>query len=296
MNKSKSSHNLDLDIKIPIGNMTINILAISYEAPRPSWGYKNHSHSSYELHFIPEGRGILRVFQTDYNIDAGTFYLTGPDVFHEQKADDENPMGEYSINFEIKVSKSHNTKNDTFIQSEVDNILEILKNTNFWFGADEFSTIEVFEKIFYEFENNLIGYYTYVQSLALQIILNAVRSLSSKRKSSYFVPRKILNDSRRLLVDDYFRNYDKELSPEELSHLIGVTERQLNRIMQEYYSMTFKEKLTKTRLEEAKNLLLTTGLPIKDIAEQTGFSCLSYFSRVFSKYYKVSPSDFREMK
>ena len=95
----------DLNIKIPMGNMTINIFYISYEPSRPNWSVKNHSHSIYELHFIPSGKGILQAFDKEYNIIPETFYLTGPGIIHGQKADIEDPMCEYCINFEIKISK-----------------------------------------------------------------------------------------------------------------------------------------------------------------------------------------------
>ncbi|MEZ0537597.1 AraC family transcriptional regulator [Caldicellulosiruptoraceae bacterium PP1] len=293
MDKKQCCYYDNVDIKISLGNIIINILLISYEAPRPTWGYKNHFHSGYELHFIPSGNGILKVFNNQYKIEPGTFYLTGPNVYHEQIADDKNPMSEFCINFEIKLSKSYYKKNEPEIPNEINTIFETLKNTSFWFGIDEFSSISLFENIFFEFENNLIGYYTYIKSLLTQIIINAVRCFSSNKKSSYHIPQKILNDARRRVVDDFFRNFDKNISAKELAEMIGVTQRQLSRIMQSYYSMTFKEKLNLTRLEEAKNLLISTNMPIKDIADKTGFNSLSYFVRVFNRYYNISPKEFR---
>lgn len=295
MDKRKSIQFEALDIKVPIGNLIINILRLSYEAPRPSWYYKNHCHSGYELHFIPAGKGTVKVLDHTYNITPGTLYITGPEVFHEQKAEIDEPMSEYCINFEIMPYRKRTRKNDMYIEDEVESIFNTLKNTKFWFGKDEHISFNLFEKIMAEFENNIIGYYTYVQSLVLQIILNVVRCTTAEKRSSYFVPHKILNDSRRLLCDDYFRNYDRALSPKELSDLIRVSERQLNRIMQEYYSMTFKEKLTAIRLEEAKTLLLSSNLSVSEISEKTGFSSLSYFSRLFQKYFNMSPSQVKAL-
>jgi AraC-like DNA-binding protein len=295
MDKSKWFSGMEMDIKIQIGSIIINILNISYEPPRPSWYYKNHAHSGFELHFIPEGKGTLRVLDKAYVITPGVFYVTGPDVYHEQKADEIEPMSEYCINLEVKHLKGSKKKIDNYMQSEVDNIYNTLVNTKFWFGNDEYFSIDLFTKLIGEIESNFLGHYTYIQTLATQIILNVVRTLSMNKKSGYEVPHKIINDSRRLLVDDYFRNYEVSLSPHELASQIGVTVRQLNRIMQEYYEMSFKEKLTYERLEEAKNLLINSQLPLKEISEKIGFTSLSYFSRVFSKYYDISPNKFRSI-
>jgi AraC-like DNA-binding protein len=294
MLKSKSLQNMDLDIKIPIGNIIINVLYINYEAPNPTWGFSTHSHSSYELHIIPSGEGILHAFNRDFTITPGTLYLTGPGIFHEQKADKLNPMSEYCINFEIDLLNRKRKKNDNYIQTEVDEIFQTLTNTHFWFGGDEFLCSELFEKIMIEFEGNKMGYYTYIQSLILQIILNAIRGFSLQKVSNYHIPKKILNDSRRFIVDDYFKDFCKPLCSKELALKIGTSIRQLNRIIRDYYSMTFQEKLTVTRLEHARDLLINTDLCVSDVSERSGFSNSNYFCIVFTKHNGVSPSKYRK--
>ena len=294
MDSIKSKRYDDLDIKVPIGNMIINILNLSYEAPRPGWYYRNHTHSGYELHFIPQGNGILKVFDKSHDITPGIFYLTGPGVYHEQRADDFNPMSEYCINFEIKIIKESDQRNNTYITSVINSIINTLKGTSFWFGSDKLMSIDIFEKMMKELDNSLIGCYTYVQSFAMQIIVNAVRCISLENKSNYFLPHKIPSDSRRAFVDCYFTDCDRPLCREELADRIGVTVRQLNRIMHQYYFMSFSEKLIITRLEGAKNLLLNPELSLNYIAEHIGFSSLSYFSKVFIKHYNISVNKFRK--
>jgi AraC-like DNA-binding protein len=139
----------------------------------------------------------------------------------------------------------------------------------------------------------MMGYYTYIQSLVLQIILNAIRGFALHKVSDYHIPLKILNDSRRFIVDDYFKDFCKPLSSKELANKIGTSIRQLNRIMRNYYSMTFQEKLTFTRLEQAKELLRNSDLSISEISEKIGFSNSNYFCIVFKKHNNTSPSIYR---
>lgn len=47
------------------------------------------------------------------------------------------------------------------------------------------------------------------------------------------------------------------------------------------------------RIQEAKNLLSTTGYSIRDIASIVGFSSSSYFSQMFKKVTGVSPKNYR---
>lgn len=296
MNKRATQHNTDLDIKIPLGNIIINVFCINYEAPIPGWGYGNHSHSSYELHFIPHGRGTLRVSNKVYDIEPDIFYLTGPGVFHEQKADWKDPMCEYCINFEFEVKKQPNAKNTLYLQKEIDEILNRLLNTSFWFGKDKYATTQLFEKLMSEMEKQWVGYYTYIQNIVSQIILNALRCYNPQEKSGYSIPKKNLSDSRIYIIDNYFQQPDKPLSRKELASAIGTSIRQLNRILREYYSMSFKEKLISSRLEQAKYLLRNTNLFIHEIAFKTGFSSQSYFNKAFKEHYGTNPSQYRNSK
>ena len=82
----------DLDYKLRIGNLELNILYIHFRHSDPSWVEKNHSHTGYELHYIPQGQGTLISGGREYRITPAAFYLTGPGVYHEQKTDPSNPV------------------------------------------------------------------------------------------------------------------------------------------------------------------------------------------------------------
>ncbi|WP_042164635.1 helix-turn-helix transcriptional regulator [Paenibacillus gorillae] len=288
---------MDLDIKVSIGHIRFNILYINFEPAIPAWHFKNHSHSSYELHFIPSGRGVLRVSDQQFPIEPGVFYLTGPDIYHEQQADDVDPMCEYCINFELEVTGRRKKKNDDYIETEVEEMLETLRNTHFWFGRDAFETIPLFEHLFAEVSSRKLGYYAYIQSLASQIIIHAIRNFADgDRAASYYFPRKILDDRRRFIADNYFKDSHLMLTPAELAGLIGVSVRQLERIMQLYYNKSFKEKLQESRLSHAKHLLSASALTAKDIAEATGFASAPYFCKVFKTCIGMTPLQYRAKK
>jgi mannose-6-phosphate isomerase-like protein (cupin superfamily) len=80
----------------------INVLTINYEPPVAGWSYGHHSHSGYEFHFIPQGKGVLEVGDRAFDIVPSTVYLTGPGVYHKQTADLSDPMSEYCINLELR--------------------------------------------------------------------------------------------------------------------------------------------------------------------------------------------------
>lgn len=286
----------DYDIRIQLGNLIINVMNINFEPPRKGWEVKNHCHSSYELHYIPQGKDTLRIKDKSYEITPGSLYLTGPDVHHEQRAHKEDPMSECCINFEFTVKDKKNIKDNFYSEEEIDFIIDTLKDTKFWFGYDKFDTIPLFEKIGYEFEHQTIGSFANIQSSVTQIVLNAVRCFSGTKEYNIPLPQKTLYEKRRLIIDSYFREYYKSLSAEELAKMMEVSTRQLDRIMKEYFSMSFIEMLTRRRIEHAKDYLLNTKLSLESISEAVGFSSAAHFSKIFKQYEQCVPSYFRKLK
>lgn len=51
--------------------------------------------------------------------------------------------------------------------------------------------------------------------------------------------------------------------------------------------------LARLRLEKACDLLRKTTVPLRVIAQETGFSCVHYFSKAFVRFYHKSPNQFR---
>ena len=99
--------------------------------------------------------------------------------------------------------------------------------------------------------------------------------------------------------------YMQEHLTEEVSLSVLAEEFHLN---PQYISQLFKSEigvgflayLTGIRMERAKKLLLTTDLPVAEVAEQCGYGDYRVFTKVFKKNEGVTPSqyrrDFRENK
>ena len=294
MDRSIRQSHTNLEIRVPIGTLLMEVFYINYEAPIAAWGYGNHAHSSYELHFVSAGKGTLRVGDQKYSIVPGTFYLTGPGVYHEQKADRRDPMNEYCMNFDLLVGKPSNRKNKPYLPREIEEIVQTLVTTSFWFGHDNTSAVELFEKVFLELENRWVGHYTSIQNLLSLIIVSALRCFVGKLRSVSSIPERMVTDSRRLLVDHYFQSLEQPRSRKELAGILGTSIRHLNRILEGFYEMSFREKLLRSRLALAGDLLLNSVLPIREVAFRLGFLKSASFNSAFRGYFGISPTRYRK--
>lgn len=81
---------------------------------------------------------------------------------------------------------------------------------------------------------------------------------------------------------------------EEIAEDLGVSSRQLRRIVQKELGVAPIELIQTRRLLLAKQLLTETKLPVIDIAFASGFSSLRRFNAAFSSRYRMPPTRLRK--
>lgn len=86
---------------------------------------------------------------------------------------------------------------------------------------------------------------------------------------------------------------DPNLSLVALSGMLKISPNHLSACMKKYTGETFINTLIRKRMEAAKELLSTTGLKIREIAERCGYTDQHYFSYCFKKYCGESPNVMR---
>jgi AraC-like DNA-binding protein len=89
------------------------------------------------------------------------------------------------------------------------------------------------------------------------------------------------------------KHYQEPITLEELAQLVEITPQHLCKIFKKTLNIRPFEYLSKKRIQEAKKLLGTSNLSIKDIGKAVGFNDKSYFYLMFKRYEMVSPSEFR---
>ncbi len=83
---------------------------------------------------------------------------------------------------------------------------------------------------------------------------------------------------------------------ESLSEQMGISVRTLRRNFRKKQDSSPHQFLIHERIQSARQLLLTTDIPLKEIAQRTGYSDVFYFSRQFKKITGTSPALFRRSR
>lgn len=88
-------------------------------------------------------------------------------------------------------------------------------------------------------------------------------------------------------------NREKKLFLQEISSHFGVSANYLSRLFKKATGAGITDYITKLKMEEAKDLLLTGNQKIYEISDEVGYDSAFYFSKVFKKYTGMSPKEFR---
>lgn len=108
---------------------------------------------------------------------------------------------------------------------------------------------------------------------------------------------------QKIKSNKYMRIYDaisylendiqQSLTVEELAQMCHMTPVHFRKLFKEYSGMSPICFRIQKKMESARILLLTTDMSISEISEYLGFENVSYFSKLFKKYQKSSPSQYR---
>ena len=75
---------------------------------------------------------------------------------------------------------------------------------------------------------------------------------------------------------------------------LDISQRQLERQFKKHVGCTVVQFGLLRRLQNARVLLISTNLGVREIAIASGFNTLSHFSYSFSKFFGRRPSEYRE--
>ncbi len=109
--------------------------------------------------------------------------------------------------------------------------------------------------------------------------------------SSMMSDRKVILDVMRIIQQDYS---DHELFIDQIAGQVYLTPNYLSTLFKKETGKTIGNYLTEVRLQQSVKLLTQTNMKLYDISRAVGYKDTNYFSKIFKKYYQMSPSEYRD--
>ncbi|MBR5528262.1 MAG: helix-turn-helix transcriptional regulator [Clostridia bacterium] len=92
------------------------------------------------------------------------------------------------------------------------------------------------------------------------------------------------------------KNYAEKLTLKTISEHVNVSPTYFHKLFLKAVGISPNEFLLQRRIRIAKNLLLTTDIPLVEIASECGFSSQSYFNYAFKRATGTTPKEYRSCK
>jgi two-component system, response regulator YesN len=101
-------------------------------------------------------------------------------------------------------------------------------------------------------------------------------------------------DSIREAIAYIDMHLNDEITQKDVAAHVYLNSSYFSVLFKEQVNMNFSEYVTRRRIQRAKELLISTGLPISEIAEESGYKTAKYFIKIFKDLEGMTPSTYRK--
>ena len=126
-------------------------------------------------------------------------------------------------------------------------------------------------------------------AVAEQCIHPQIRDAHERQRMTLRTRLNIAHPKLLQVLDIMQAHLEEPIDCRELANQIGLTLRQLERLFQQYLHTTPKRYYLELRLQQARNFLQQTTLPVSAIAHACGFSSASYFANCYRQHFTKTP-------
>lgn len=224
---------------------------------------------------LVQSKGRLIMGETEYHVEKNTVFLIKSCVPHCIYADGE-PYCDDWIRFSIE------QEDNEFIDG-----LDLPFHVPIPLQDDGISElIRACETIF---KSDVVGKQETIHHLMTAILLHIKSQYKPPEKVQHSYYDQALENLRRSIFADPARDW----SIPEIAEQLSLSESHFRRLYKSRYGVSCIKDIWTSRMEYAKQLLLTTELSANEIAERCGYQSYEHFSRSFVKYACVSPNKYR---
>ncbi|SFR76637.1 AraC family transcriptional regulator [Anaeromicropila populeti] len=250
---------------------------------------KYHSHDFAEIAFILSGKGKYLVEGVVYEVTAGDIVLCNPGERHQNiEVNPEEPTVEFVTGFTEFQFK--NMPPNTIILKDGTHVLRTQGDTR-----QEIS--KLCYQMVAEQQGAELGRYFMLKAQLMQVLLLILRQMEPQHErqkacnfesySRQYVVKKI--------VSYLNENYACKISLDQIAHNMYLSPVYISKIFKEETGESPINYVIKIRLERAKEILEESANgSIKEIANRVGYEDVYHFSKLFKKYYGVSPLNYKK--
>ena len=254
-------------------NVMLSVVEYGWEKKSPGSAYGPSERDYYILHFVTNGKGKLKVGDFTFEIDKGDCFLLPPKLTTFYEADKKDPYEYYWVGFDGIEAKELLKKAGLIINNNF-----VIKPKDYHKVLKRFIDVKVTTGMKYVAPYQLVG--------SLYLLLSELIDEDNIHEEE-------MKDYVDLAINYMNTNYDKDITVDTVSKVIGIERTYFYRLFKETTKISPKEYLTNLRLEKAKVLLCNTTMSISEVATAVGYSNYASFVKIFKVKYGDIPKTYR---
>ncbi len=250
-----------------------------------------HYHPEYELNFILNAKGALRMVGDHHDyIDDTELVLIGPKLYHcwlNGHINREEQIHEITIQFPADLFGD-----EMLMKNVMRPIRDLLHNASRGISFSRATIDLVKDKIIYLSKRRGFDSFLELQSL----LFDLANSRDQRFLTNYaFQEDNDEGNGKNIdLVYQYINeNYQKKLRLEDAAELMNMSVVSFTRLMKQCSGKSFVEFVNDVRIGYATRMLIDSNKSVAEICFECGFNNLSNFNRFFKKKQGFTPTEFR---
>ena len=124
-------------------------------------------------------------------------------------------------------------------------------------------------------------------------VADFVRNVIEDLRSQAVISEMAKHPHIRRVLRMISQRYMEDLTLDAIADGMNLSAPHLSRLFKDEVGITYKQYLTRYRLDRIKELLLNTNKTVGEIAELTGYQTANQLTRIFRKYEQMTPRDYR---
>jgi AraC-like DNA-binding protein len=253
-----------------------------------------HKHDFIELRYVFSGNCNYILNGMSYPVKSGDLIICNPGVEHTNSFVHSK---ELTTEFHVGFTDIHlkNLPKNTLYPETQSPIIFIPSN-----HRQEF--VKCCYEILSEYDSKKQINDLMIKSLVMKLLVLLIRELYPEQKTledTQTLGYEFESSNKTYVVNTIItyltENYARKISLSKISQNMYLSPVYISKLFKEETGESPINYLIQLRLEKAKEILAHAENPsIKDIAKSVGYDDAYYFSKLFKKYYGVSPSNYKK--
>lgn len=255
-------------------------------------GYQ-HSHTSFELHYLVQGSCCLHCENQQRELKDGELVLLPPNLPHQFDKLSED-FYQFNLSFRILPPDKQCSDvqmmdiYDTFLRREL-TILDLQEESYRELRSALQQMIEFLPRL----NDGSFLHRTKLSALSLLVVMSIYEAFSVR--SAYVSGEERIMESQNYQIDHFFNmNFNGKGTREELAKQLNVSPRHITRILHQEHGMSYRDKVNEKRLQTALYLISGSDKSFAEISELLGYSCPSNFNNFIKRKTGKTPTQLRK--